>query len=492
MSFVDWEFFLRRWSQAILESMNDEQLAQLPQSVIESGWLGYPGATEEQIAQAEARLRVRFPPSYRDFLKVTNGWRQTTPFIRRLWSTEDIERFVTRHQKWIEAFTERHENAPFGYEQTSELNDLWETSTISDEEYCIYGEDQDCSKLRIEYLQTAIEISDVGASAIYLLNPQIVTEGEWEAWFFCDMLPGADRYRSFRDMMAAEYQNFLELRETTLEPNEPLHSVESQDISKPLESNLLGDTHQSFKPMVAFADVASEQIDPGAAIATKPEPWTLLKRLTIEFQRRQMGDRTQYRTVASNATSNQLRTWTGLGEHKLRLWIRQQLTDEILNNPPTTPNSSKPAAKISTAPPALKLEIDQLKVWQPSHPATQIMLYQAKHTQPKQILPDSLTSQKPFSLEVAFKLVGQTITQFSMQPTITYKAHFYAHNRTTGKCVSLGETEPSALVSGASIHTAKLAETSLEPGLYRLQVLTTLQGVPVTPAYFEMPLVQVV
>lgn len=46
----------------------------------------------------------------------------------------------------------------------------------------------------------------MGDAAIYVLNPQIVTpEGEWEAWLFADWLPGAARYRSFQDLMQAEY-----------------------------------------------------------------------------------------------------------------------------------------------------------------------------------------------------------------------------------------------------------------------------------------------
>jgi hypothetical protein len=82
--------------------------------------------------------------------------------------------------------------------------------SVLGEEYFVYGEAQDCSKLRVEYLQTVLEISDLGDSAIYLLNPQVITEdGEWEAWFFCKWLPGADRYRSFREMMQTEYKNFL-------------------------------------------------------------------------------------------------------------------------------------------------------------------------------------------------------------------------------------------------------------------------------------------
>ena len=208
MNAFNWECFLKRWSQELLESMGQER-KQVPSEVMRSGWLGYPGATEEQIARAEARLEATLPPSYRDFLKVTNGWRQTTPFINKLWSTEDIEWFSLKHQAWIDAFVGRFANDYVDCSKT-----LVGKPSIPDKEYFVYGDTQDCSKLRVEYLQTALEISDKGDAAIYLLNPQVITEdGEWEAWFFCDWLPGADRYRSFREMMQAEYENFLELRE---------------------------------------------------------------------------------------------------------------------------------------------------------------------------------------------------------------------------------------------------------------------------------------
>ncbi|MEQ8226028.1 MAG: hypothetical protein ABRQ37_27190, partial [Candidatus Eremiobacterota bacterium] len=53
-------------------------------------------------------------------------------------------------------------------------------------------------------------ISEEVDSAIYLLNPHVVTsDGEWEAWFFGYTLPGAIRYRSFREMMEGEYFRIL-------------------------------------------------------------------------------------------------------------------------------------------------------------------------------------------------------------------------------------------------------------------------------------------
>jgi len=42
--------------------------------VVASGWLGFPGATEAETAAAEAHLGVTLPPSYRAFLRVSNGW----------------------------------------------------------------------------------------------------------------------------------------------------------------------------------------------------------------------------------------------------------------------------------------------------------------------------------------------------------------------------------------------------------------------------------
>ena len=212
MNTFDWHDFLRRWSQEILASMED-RVNQLPPDVITSGWLGYPGATEELIVQAEVRLQTTLPPSYRDFLKVSNGWRQTTPFIYRMWSIGEIEWFSVRNHTWLEQFI--LDNNEIQQTQAHSNNGLFCPQEIPDHDYFVYGECQDCSKLRVEYLRTALEISDRGESSIYLLNPQVVTEdGEWEAWFFGDWLPGADRYRSFQEMMQAEYKNFLELTST--------------------------------------------------------------------------------------------------------------------------------------------------------------------------------------------------------------------------------------------------------------------------------------
>ncbi len=197
MSPYSWKELLTQWNKEILESQFSEFLS--PEAVA-TGWIGHPGATEAQIAQAEGRLGRKLPPSYREFLKFSNGWGKTTDFIDKLWPVQEIEWFATRHQDWINGW--RLGRGDYG------------EKPLSDEDYFIYGEKQNPSKLRDEYLQIVLEISDIGDSALYLLNPQVVTEdGEWEAWFFASWLPGANRHRSFWELMQAEYERFLSLKD---------------------------------------------------------------------------------------------------------------------------------------------------------------------------------------------------------------------------------------------------------------------------------------
>jgi hypothetical protein len=221
MTTYDWQPFLEEWSWVFLNSPDLEDY-DLPPEVIESGWLGFPGATEEQIAAAEARLGTTFPPSYREFLKVSNGWRHVCYSIDKVWSVEDVEWFRTRHQGWIDGWTKGA--AVFGVDPP----------VVSDEDYSVYGPEQDCIHLRPEYLSTALEISEMGDIAILLLNPQITTpKGEWEAWFFADWNPGADRYRSFWDLMQDFYAILRERVEQKVKEHEETEAKRLQPTDTP-------------------------------------------------------------------------------------------------------------------------------------------------------------------------------------------------------------------------------------------------------------------
>ena len=197
MEAPSWRELLTRWNSDLLS--DPELTDSLPSEAVASGWLGSPGATEEQITAAEMRLGAPLPPSYREFLKVSNGWLRTGQFIYRIWRVEDTQWFNVRNGDFLNML-ERADK----YLGKMEVND---------EDYFTYGSEQKYVCFRPEYMRSCLEVSEWGDSAIYLLNPTIVTsDGEWEAWFYASWLPGAERYRSFYELMQSEYRKYWELR----------------------------------------------------------------------------------------------------------------------------------------------------------------------------------------------------------------------------------------------------------------------------------------
>lgn len=183
-----------------MQQWNDQMLSwsaagEFPGDVLKSKWLGFPPATDALIAAADERLGIPLPPSYREFLKVTNGWRRLNHAIDRVWGTEEIGWFKKEHKDWIGAYT-----GPTLYGPRDET---------PDEEYFSYENPMD---FRPGHLRETLQISAVGDSAVFLLNPQVIgADGEWEAWFFANWNPGAQRFRSFHELMDAKFHEFLNL-----------------------------------------------------------------------------------------------------------------------------------------------------------------------------------------------------------------------------------------------------------------------------------------
>ncbi len=191
MTAFDWLTFLQGFSEELLadEAIREAQ----PKAAVRAGWMGFKGAAAEDIASLEDRLQVDLPPSYRAFLSVSNCWRNTGYFIDRLLPTTEVEWFRERFPEWMAAYVRSYENL----------------RPITDEEYFVYGEAQESTAIRTAYLEASLAISAHGDSVIYLLNPEVKSpEGEWEAWFFGDWIPGAERHRSFQELMVVERKAF--------------------------------------------------------------------------------------------------------------------------------------------------------------------------------------------------------------------------------------------------------------------------------------------
>jgi hypothetical protein len=187
----DWHNFLEKWndlliSQSNLQSFCTEELIasdMIDPKILQSRWLGYTGATNESITSLEEKLGLSLPPSYREFLKVTNGFRQPTNLVPKIYSTNEVEWFSSKHQEVI---------------------DIW----LEDEENILIDEPD----FFAQYLPHTIQISaeEWGGDAVYLLNPKIISEdGEWEAFYFASWIPGANRYSSFWELMQKEYKQVI-------------------------------------------------------------------------------------------------------------------------------------------------------------------------------------------------------------------------------------------------------------------------------------------
>lgn len=197
MDQASWRALLTQWNAELLET--PDLVGKVPEEVIASGWLGYPPATEAQIAAAEARIGKRLPPSYRAFLGVSDGWRVLDYFVWDILPAERIEWFRVNNQDWIDA-----------YQEPADGED------ISEEAHRVWGADQDDGSFRLAYLDSLLEVSSGQRNVILLLNPEVTfPNGEWEAWDFGAWYPGAYRYRSFWDMMQALHESFLHLRTVT-------------------------------------------------------------------------------------------------------------------------------------------------------------------------------------------------------------------------------------------------------------------------------------
>jgi len=238
MNQSEWKTLLTEYNRELLSY--EEIVEALPRKLIQTGWLGYAGATESEVATLEKRLGTRLPPSYREFLKISNGWRFPSGFIFDLLPTGEVVWFRDRNQDWIDAYVGPAQELP----------------PVLDKEYFVYGDKQSCLDFRTDYLQTALQISGEGDSAVLLLNPKVVTPaGEWETWFFANWLPGARRFRSFAEWLTAE-------RATCREQLTPLPKAKIKkyvtakkpvSVKKAQAAARMGQTEQALESLEAFA-----------------------------------------------------------------------------------------------------------------------------------------------------------------------------------------------------------------------------------------------
>ncbi|MCW2919064.1 MAG: hypothetical protein JWN52_7132 [Actinomycetia bacterium] len=179
----DWRLFLKQWSEEWIAGHDPERDAPLDEEVVRDGWLGFTPASADEVAAAEVRLGRPLPPSLREFLLVTNGWRDAGNFIYRLAGTSELDwlRDTDDDSHWIEAYS--------GYADEGEIDDG-------------------------DILGRSLRLSLEGDAAILFLDPDDVDDsGEWAGYWLASWSgEGPERHGSFYDLMYGQYASFHALR----------------------------------------------------------------------------------------------------------------------------------------------------------------------------------------------------------------------------------------------------------------------------------------
>lgn len=181
----DWRPFLIRWSGEWADSLPDrESRSEDDETARRARWLGFPPASKERIAAMEERLGRRIPPSYREFLEVSDGWRHAGGFVWLLAGTEGAR--WHNDESGLAVTFEEYLDDDAGAEERREA-DIWRRG-----------------------LQLDIE-SDI---THVLMDPDDVDEnGEWAVYTWASWRAAPpERHANFIEFMRDMYREFHSLR----------------------------------------------------------------------------------------------------------------------------------------------------------------------------------------------------------------------------------------------------------------------------------------
>ncbi|MFI7671975.1 SMI1/KNR4 family protein [Nocardia sp. NPDC049526] len=174
---MSWKPWLSRWSQ---EWIRSREPGQEDPEILRDGWLGFAPATEDAVAAAEVRIGRTLPPSYREFLLTTDGWRHAGNFVGRMRDTSDIG--------WLR-----------------DIEPFWEADW---KDLCY----EDPAPENGNPLGRGLLISREADAGILFLDPgDVDAAGEWAAYKLFAWSEGPTRSPSFAALMEDLYASFHSL-----------------------------------------------------------------------------------------------------------------------------------------------------------------------------------------------------------------------------------------------------------------------------------------
>jgi hypothetical protein len=180
----EWRAYLSGYSDDVLGVADEDELTDVSEAQRTARWLGYDGATPEQLAALEQRLGTALPPSYRSFLAVSDGWLNISTFMWTMRTTGEVD--------WL------RDADP----------ELWD----------ILGQDE-----ASPIAGRALLVSGQGDGQYWLLDPgDVAADGEWAAYIWASWYPGlGERHDSFAALVDAERASFEELSGRAGRPVQP-------------------------------------------------------------------------------------------------------------------------------------------------------------------------------------------------------------------------------------------------------------------------------
>jgi hypothetical protein len=169
----EWRGFLERYDERYMKNeASDQELADLLDEdewdlLEEAGrlerWLGEAPSSEEELAAAEERLGVRFPPSLRGFFLASNGWKRVKGWADLVHPCGEVA--------WM-----RDSDAGSGLIR-------------------IYGENP-ANDDYVQLFRQCIEVAE--GEDLWLLDPTAVgPDGEWTAYLFAPKYGDLQEFPSF-------------------------------------------------------------------------------------------------------------------------------------------------------------------------------------------------------------------------------------------------------------------------------------------------------
>ena len=210
--------------------------------------------------------------------------------------------------------------------------------------------------------------------------------------------------------------------------------------------------------------------------------WKPFASFIVEFQYRSANGAREQRTTAHHMEADKEVAWSGIEGDRLTSWMLERLPPLAAEREKRSENGSGQQTAVATIEP-VNLAITGIRVLQ--SPETDTPLFARG-----EVYPGFVEGAKSFALETTFDLSGPGAADTAKSHS-PFQAQVYAHNLATAETIHLGDTTPNCLADSKFRYTARLAEASLAPGVYRLDCVAMLTGVRVPPGHQRLPRLQV-